>query len=967
MAEPRMQPDSIVPSVADLTGTTVGRFAILELLGRGGMGEVYRANDVRLKRQVALKRVAPALRDDHRSRQQLWKEAEWASRLSDPHIAAIHDVIEEENELFIVMEYVEGQTLRRRLTQPLAISEFLSIASQCAEALAAAHKAGLVHRDIKPENIMLTSSALVKVLDFGVAKNLPGLDESTTLSTRARPEFAGTLMYMAPEIVQDKEPDARADIFSLGVVFYEALAGRNPFRAEGFLAICDRIVHQDPPPLHELNSRVPPELERIVGKMLAKDPAQRYSSAADLVVDLEALRRSSAPSRISSSPQADAAARPLRRRLILAGLAVLTTVAIAGVLVYRRSHAAVLTPHAAVLLADFDNLTGEKLFDNTVTEAMRQALAQSRYVRLVPQAQVLEAAARMGRNNISHLDAALGREICRRENFSALLTGRIEPAAGKYSLTVQVVDPREGSPILTQSASLRSPSELYAAADGLARNLRNRLGESLSQVNQNSQPLAKVTTPSLEALQRYSRAMDFYAAADFEDFLPLARSAIELDPDFAMAHLYLARVYGWRGDLQYARAELAQARKNSDRVTERERFMILATGFEFDGLYEKAAEQYRLLTEVYPDDLDGYRGLAEASAWAGRAEEGLAAQKHALDLNPNGARDHGVLISYLNRLNRFDEALADFHAAQAKGIKSPRLHWGVGLARLGQGDTLGARQEFELLRKEGGPYEESLATLCFARVLMFEGRLREATDAFRSGIVLGEKLHSETWIPVQHYLLAQALRARGQVSEARAEVRRLAQAANSPPQEHELRRGGLLAVQLGDLRTARQLLAQLADLSAKRDSGYTKSSYYNLKGAVELATRDVESAIESQRRAAVFFPSYEIPPALGNAYAARQEWRSAAQAYQRYLEFKGEILSDDSPTEWVLAHLALARVLAKSGDTKQALQSYDEFLRLWAHADPGLPALREAHAERDRLSKTLAPGAAETQGIPQAR
>src|SRR2546427_5402536 len=292
MAKPRMQSDLAVTSARDLSGTIIGRFAIRELLGKGGMGEVYRASDLRLKREVALKRIAPHLRGDKRSRERLWKEAEWASRLSDPHIAAVHDVIDEENELFIVMEYVEGQTLRRRLAEPISIVEFLPIATECALALAAAHNAGIVHHDIKPENIMLTTSGQVKVLDFGVAKNLPSRPETSTLSTLTCAEFAGTLNYMAPEAVREEESDSRADIFSLGIVFYEAIAGSNPFRAKSFLETSDRILHYDQLPLCELNPKLPAEFDRIVGKMLAKDPAQRYSTAADLAIDLRALERS---------------------------------------------------------------------------------------------------------------------------------------------------------------------------------------------------------------------------------------------------------------------------------------------------------------------------------------------------------------------------------------------------------------------------------------------------------------------------------------------------------------------------------------------------------------------------------------------------------------------------------------------------------------------------------------------------
>ncbi len=274
-----MQSDIAVTSARDLSGTIIGRFAIRELLGKGGMGEVYRASDLRLKREVALKRIAPHLRGDKRSRERLWKEAEWASRLSDPHIAAVHDVIDEENELFIVMEYVEGQTLRRRLAEPISIIEFLPIATECALALAAAHNAGVVHHDIKPENIMLTTSGQVKVLDFGVAKNLPSQPEST-LSTQTCTEFAGTLNYMAPEAVREKESDSRADIFSLGIVFYEAIAGSNPFRAKSFLETSDRILHHNQIPLCELNPKLPAEFDRIVGKMLAKDPAPEVFSGS---------------------------------------------------------------------------------------------------------------------------------------------------------------------------------------------------------------------------------------------------------------------------------------------------------------------------------------------------------------------------------------------------------------------------------------------------------------------------------------------------------------------------------------------------------------------------------------------------------------------------------------------------------------------------------------------------------------
>lgn len=954
MADAPMRSRPATGGASDLTGSSVGRFAILARLGVGGMGEVYRAEDTLLKRSVALKRIRPDLRADPRSRERLEKEAECASRLTDPHVAAVYDVLEEGQELFLVMEFVEGQTLRRRISQPLGIPEFLEIATQCAAAVAAAHQSGVFHRDLKPENIMLTPTGQVKVLDFGVARNVPGDDAGTTLGTLSGTiGFSGTVAYMAPEVLEEKGADARADIFSLGVVFYEALAGKNPFRAEGFLPTCERILHEEPPPLRQANPQVPAELERIITKMLAKNPAQRYATAADLVVDLEALRR--APKALPAL----AAPGSKRRSLLAASLAAALCLVIVVAYAYRRAHSVVLAEHATLLVTDFDNQTNEKLFDQTVTEAVRQALAQSRYVRIAPRSQVLEAARMLGRADVTHVDSVLGREICQRENYRAMIVGRIAPAGSGYEITIEMVDPSEGTSVLTESASLGSPADLYPAVDDLAKHLREHVGESLAQVAKNSAPLAQVTTSSIEALQRYSRALDLYAAGDLENFLPLAKSAVALDPDFAMGHLYLALAFERLGNEKEARQQMVLAEAGAARVTERERHLILALDYRFDGLYEKAAEQYRLLSEIYPLDAEAYEGLAVASYEAGRSEDAIAAVRRALQLNPHSAVDYQLLVLYLNRVNRFSEALAAYHSAQALGIKNPQLRRGAGLAYLGEDDPQAARHELELLRREGGPYEDNLAALYLARVLMYEGRLREAADALQAGIVLDEKLHSDTWVPVRRYLLAEVQRTRGRIAEARAEGRRLAEEARNSPEPENLRRAGLVAVEIGDLATARELLAKLEDLASQQESGFTKSCYENLKGALSLATGQAAAALESQKRAVVFAPSFEASLALAETYEAGRQWSDSIASYQQYLGFKGEVFDEDSPAQWVLANLSLARVTARTGDSRQALHYYDEFLKRWANGDADLVMLQQARGERAKLAASQPAGAAD--------
>jgi serine/threonine-protein kinase len=300
-AAPQRARDAVVQ---DLTGTTVGRFFIRRLLGQGGMGQVYEAEDTRLKRPVALKRMAPQLRADEHYRRRFLKEAECASRLTHQHIAGIYDVFEQEGEVFLVMEFVAGETMRQRMQRPFALDEILDVFTQCATALVAAQEQGIVHRDIKPENIMLTPSLQAKILDFGVARVQPKAGDATTQSVLSTAGgMAGTLAYMPPEALLEKSVDGRSDVFALGVTLYEAVTGQHPFLADTFLNTMERILHHAPPAVNLVNHKAPAELARIVNKMLSKTPPDRYATSADLLVDLRALHRTvTFPTFTSPSP-----------------------------------------------------------------------------------------------------------------------------------------------------------------------------------------------------------------------------------------------------------------------------------------------------------------------------------------------------------------------------------------------------------------------------------------------------------------------------------------------------------------------------------------------------------------------------------------------------------------------------------------------------------------------------------------
>ncbi|HLB89643.1 MAG TPA: serine/threonine-protein kinase, partial [Terriglobales bacterium] len=386
MAQPA--PQSVGPRDADLSGTTVGRFAVRARLGKGGMGEVYRAYDTALKRPVALKRITPRLQSDENYRRRFLHEAQCASGLTDQHIAGLYDVLEANNEIFLVMEYVEGVTLRQQLQRPISIEKLLGIAVQCAAALVAAHERGIVHRDLKPENIMLTPTSQVKILDFGVAKQLPPAEVTATTETvnGGSGLAAGTPAYMAPEALLEKDTDPRADIFSLGVILYEAVSGRHPFLAGSFMATSDRTLHEVPPPLARLNPKVPAELGRIVAKMLAKDPDERYATAADLLVDLRVVQRAVAhpaalPARDDSTSGARGWITRNKGKIFVAALGLLLVISIGLLSQVQRFHwfdKAIAGPKNVAVLP-FQAIGGapeDQAFSDGITEALTVKLTQ---------------------------------------------------------------------------------------------------------------------------------------------------------------------------------------------------------------------------------------------------------------------------------------------------------------------------------------------------------------------------------------------------------------------------------------------------------------------------------------------------------------------------------------------------------------------------------------------------------------
>ena len=935
------------PLSKDLTGRSVGRFVVRFKLGAGGMGDVYYAEDPTLRRPVALKRVTNKLGSDPDARQQILREAQRASALSSEHIAAVHDVLEEDGEIFLVMEYVEGETLRQRLQRPMTLEQFFEIATQCAEALTAAHDHGILHCDIKPENIMLTPPGQVKILDFGLAKHLPRSDRSSTLESSLT---GGTPAYMAPEVLLEKLPDARGDIFSLGVVFYEMLTLQNPFFTGSFVATSERILHDAPTALRVLNPNVPEGLEAIVMKAMAKKTAERYANARELLEDLRRVQAGALPTKVTPVVMRGKKRRG-KRWLAAILLVVLAATAYAT---YRWTHRPpVLAERGWVLISDFETSGDETIPNEGVREGLTIALQQSRYVNVFPRSRAYETLQRMKRPGAVRIDEALGREICQRENLQVLLTGNIERMGRVSQITVRALNPARGNLLFVERERLQGTDQFFGKMDSLANTVRRDLGESLGGIEKSSRPLAKVTTTSLAALQLYSQAQDAKDQGKDEQAPSLLQGAIRLDPDFAMAHMRLGQYYAAViGRNERALAELEDAYRLRQGVTDRERRRIEAGFYDLQQRYDDKAQSLRVLVGLYPDDEEAHVELAGAYYDLGQLDQAVLEARAALRLNPFSAPAYGGLVLYLARGNHTDAAIAAAHDAEQRGVASPRMHWGSGLAHLAQGNLVIARQEFQHIG-DATEIDRDLRQLCSVVADLYEGRLKTAQAELARQI---QTIHAqgEGLQAFRRYLLGRIYLSQGSAGAAELQADLTLRTPSSALPSNVLSDAGTLYVRAGKVAKAQQVLRRLDGLRKAIPSSENQNNFHDLEGEILLAEARPQQAEIAFSISAPSFAPYLSSTGLARAYQAEGRWDLAASQWEKVLGEQGEILQNGFPPDLVIAHLELARAYRQMNNPNLARKHYEEVLRLWQHADE-LTLLRDAQRELKELTPEAGP------------
>jgi serine/threonine protein kinase/Tfp pilus assembly protein PilF len=952
-----------------VVGQTISHYRIIEKLGGGGMGVVYKARDTRLGRLVALKFLPEHFATDPTAIVRFEREARAASSLNHPNICTIYDIDREAGRAFIAMEYMEGQTLKHAIaSRAIESGRLLQLATQIAEGLDAAHAQGIIHRDVKPANIFITQRGQAKILDFGLAKLAPtppraatGPGGSLWLDRRRDQQLTspgmaiGTVAYMSPEQARGEEVDVRTDLFSFGAVCFEMATGQRAFDGTTAAMVFDAILNRNPASLKRLNPQLSDAWQHLIAKALQKDRDARYRSAAEILADLKAIEA-------GSQAQVGGHATS-RRRLWLPVLAILViTAAIAVGFSFRHRQAHKLTEQDTVVLADFANSTGDPVFDDTLKTALSVSLRQSPFLSVLSDSKVAKTLQLMTRPAGTKLTPQLARELCQRAGSKAYLAGSIGTLGSQYVLGLQAVNCQNGDTLAQEQVTAPTKEEVLAALGEMTSKLRGELGESLATVQTYDVPLSQATTSSLDALKAFSLGRKAFREKGVAAALPYDQQAIEFDPNFAMGYLAMGSDYFTMGEVGRASEYLTKAFRLREHASEREKLTIAADYYSsVTGELDKATQTYQEELETYPRELAAYSNLGLVFAEQGQYEKAVEITKLAARIPDGMLVLYDSVANYNLALQRFDEARHIIRDAQARklddGILRSMLY---ALAFLGSDSAAVAEQQQWFADKPGydnlGLALASDTEAYFGRV----GKSRELTKrAVDSSIRADSKESGAIW----QAIAAQREAAYGYAAQARqsaAGALKLAPASPGATAE-----AALAFAMAGDAPRAEALAQDLG----KRFPLDTQMHWIWLPAiqaqvaldrknpALALNALQAASSIELGQIAFIVNPSCLYPVYVrGDAYLAEGQGRAAAAEFHKILDHSGIVWNCWTGS---LAHLGLARANALEARSSEgadadaarvrARAAYGDFFRIWKDADPGIPVLKQANAEFARL------------------